>query len=255
MSRRFVTACGATLALLVGAPSARAESASAPVASVAFPAPAVGATSSPAGSEGTPALLDGGSLMTTEALGAGNFAMAMGGGVAVLFPLYRIEGGVGVNEWLDVVVRFETVIGVLHFPSVGVRAMPFRFGRWRAGARLDANYYFFGLKSDRLNLTSTFYFTPEIGVSGPISAASELSIGLGAEIDMFHVEVMDDRSEVVGEVGYDATMLRTIFVTELTDEVKGFAQLRLRAPTDTFEFEGEDLVIMPLLDIGATWTF
>jgi hypothetical protein len=198
---------------------------------------------------------DGGSLMTTEALGSGNVGMAMGGGVAVLFPLYRIEAGVGLNDWLDVAGRFETVIGILHFPGVGLRAMPFRFGKWRAGARLDVNYFLFGLKSDRLNLTSTLYFTPEIGISGPVSAGSELSFGLGAEIDMFHVEVVDDESEVVGDVHYDATMLRTVFLTELTDEVDGFAQLRMRVPTDTFSFEGEDLVVMPLLDIGATWTF
>lgn len=240
------------LAVLVtggGAGDAVAQSAAVAVA------PGLDAATSPTPGPDQPPPVEGGSLMTTEALGAGNLAMAMGGGVAVLFPLYRIEGGVGVNEWLDVVGRFETVIGILHFPGVGVRAMPFRFGKWRAGARLDTNYYFFGLKSDRLNLTSTFYVTPEIGISGPISAASELSIGLGGEIDVFHVEVIDDRSEVVGDVGWDATMLRSVFVTELTDEVDGFAQLRLRAPTDTFEFEGEDLVIMPLLDIGATWTF
>jgi hypothetical protein len=198
---------------------------------------------------------DEGSLMTTEPLGRGNIGMAMGGGVAVLFPLYRIEAGVGVTDWLDAVGRFETVIGVLHFPSVGARAKLFEIGTWRAGARLDLSYFLFGLKSDRLNLTSTLYATPELGLSGPVTGSSELHFGVGAEIDFFHVEVVDDESEVVGDVHYDATVIRTVFQTELTEEIDGFAQLRLRAPTETFSFEGEDLVLMPLLDIGATWTF
>lgn len=196
-----------------------------------------------------------GSLMTTEALGPGNVSMAMAGGVAVLFPLYRVELGVGVNPWLDVVGRFETVIGVLQFPGVGVRVMPLHIGTWRAGARLDANYFLFGIQSDRLNLTSSFYFTPELGISGPITKASEMSFGLGGEVDVFHLDVIDDETEVVGDVAWDATMLRMVFSTVLTEEIDGFAQLRVRVPTETFSLDGQDLLVMPLLDIGASWVF
>jgi hypothetical protein len=196
-----------------------------------------------------------GSVLTTEALGSGNVGMAIGGGIAVLLPLFSLEVGVGLPHGVDLIGRFETVIGVFHYPGIGVRWQPFEMGSWRAGTKLLVNYSFFGIKTDQVNFTSTFYFTGEFGVSGPVSDTSELGFGLGGELDMFTVDVVDDQSEVVGGVRWDATVLRTVFVTALSDDIDGFAQLRARIPTETFEFEAQEFYVIPMIDIGGVWTF
>lgn len=201
-----------------------------------------------------PAQTDG-SLRTMKALGCGTVGMSMGGGVAVLLPLYGFEVGVGLVDRLDLVGRFETVIGVFHYPHVGLRFQPFEVGGWSFGTSLLAHYSFFGIKTDQTNFTSTFYSSLEVGASGPITDESELVFGVAGELDFFHVEVIDDDSRVVESVHYDATVVRAAFKTLLTDDLDGYAQLKLRIPVETFVFEAQQLYVIPMLEIGGTWTF
>lgn len=196
-----------------------------------------------------------GSLLTTEALGSGNVGMAIGGGVAVLLPIFNLEVGVGLPAGFDLVGRFETVIGVFHYPSVGVRWEPFEIGSWRAGSKLLVNYSFFGIETDQTNFTSTFFFSGEIGVSGPVTEHSQLLFGVGGEVDVFTVDVIDDESLVESDARWDATLFRTVFHTRLSDDIDGFAQLRVRVPTETFAYEAQEFYVIPLLDIGGVWTF
>ena len=105
------------------------------------------------------------------------------------------------------------------------------------------------------NFTSTFYSSLEIGASGPITDESELVFGVSGELDFFHVEVVDDDSRVVENVHYDATVVRAAFKTLLTDDLDGYAQLKLRIPVETFVFEAQQLYVIPMLEIGGTWTF
>lgn len=203
-----------------------------------------------------PADDDRGSLRTTEALGTGNVGMSLGGGVAVLLPFYGFEVGVGLNDWLDVVGRWESVIGVFHYPHLGLRAQLPRFDNgWRFGASLVANYSFFGIKTDQVNLTSTFYSTFEVGLSGPVTDETDLVLGAGGEVDFFRVEVVDDQDEVQEAVGYDATILRAGLVSAFGRDFHGYAQLRVRIPTETFTFEAQELYVIPMIEIGGTWTF
>lgn len=207
------------------------------------------------GAAGTDALDGAGSLLTHEALGYGNVGMAIGGGVAVLLPFFSLEVGVGLPYGLDIVGRFETVIGIFHYPGVGLRWQPFEIGSWRVGVKSLITYSFFGINTDQTNFTSTFYLSNELGISGPVTEKSELGFGVGGEIDFFTVDVVDDESNVEGKVRWDATVLRTVFVTALSQDIDGFAQLRARIPTETFEFEAQEFYVIPMLDIGGVWTF
>jgi len=181
--------------------------------------------------------------------------MSMGGGVAVLLPFYGVEIGVGLPEGFDLVGRYETVLGVFHYPYLGVRWMPVEIGSWRLGARLLTHYSFFGIKTDQLNFTSTFYLSAEGGISGPITDESELMFALGSEVDVFEYQVVDDQGEVMGDVRYDATNLRAVFLTELTDDLDGYAHFKLRIPTETFTYEATSFYVIPFLEIGGAWTF
>jgi hypothetical protein len=198
---------------------------------------------------------DSGSLITTEALGCGKVGMEMGLGVAVLLPFYALEIGVGLSETVDFTARFETVMGVLHFPDVGLRWMVFEVGGWRFGTRLQQHYSFFGIQTDQLNLTSTFYTLGEIGFSGPITDESELVFAVQGEFDWFEHRVVDDESQVVATYRYDATTPRFALQTKINDDLDGYLQLRLRIPTETFQYEAQTLYVIPLLGLGATWTF
>jgi hypothetical protein len=206
----------------------------------------------PAGAEDGPRP---GALSTTEPLGAGNVGMSMGGGVAVLLPFYGVELGLGLPGRVDLTARFETVIGVFHYPHIGVRWNAFDLGRVRIGTRLDVHYSFFGIQTDQLNFTSTFYLSGELGASGPVSEASELFGGVAGEFDFFEYRVVDDEGEVIGTYRYDATVLRFGLLTRLTDDLDGYAQLRVRVPIETFVFEAQQLYVVPLLEIGGSWSF
>lgn len=196
-----------------------------------------------------------GSMRTTEALGAGNVGMSMGGGVAVLLPFYGFEVGVGLTDWLDLVGRLESVIGVFHYPHLGFRAQLPEFGGWRIGTQLVANYSFFGIKTDQVNFTSTFYSSFEVGISGPVTEETDIVFGAGGEVDFFKVDVVDDEDEVNEAFAYDATVIRAALVSAFSRDFHGYAQLRVRIPTETFVFEAQELYVIPMLEIGGTWTF
>lgn len=197
-----------------------------------------------------------GSLRTTEALGTGNVGMSLGGGVAVLLPFYGFEVGVGLTEWLDLVGRWESVIGVFHYPALGIRAqLPELENGWRFGFSVAASYSFFGIKTDQVNLTSTFYSTFEVGLSGPVTDETDLVLGAGGEVDFFELEVVDGEDEVQEALGYDATVLRAGLVSAFGSDFHGYAQLRVRVPTETFTFEAQELYVIPMIEIGGTWTF
>lgn len=95
--------------------------------------------------------------------------------VAVLLPFYSIEAGVGLSKRVDLIGRFESVTGVLHYPSLGVRVSPVELGAWRLGLAFAVNYSFFGIKTDQLNLTSTFYLSASAGVSRPVTKFTDLT--------------------------------------------------------------------------------
>jgi hypothetical protein len=196
-----------------------------------------------------------GSLRTSEALGCGNIGMSIGGGVAVILPLYGFEAGVGLGDTVDLVGRFETVIGVFHYPNLGLRWMPLDFGSWRIGTQLLANYSFFGIKTDQVNFTSTFYASFEAAVSGDVTDETTLLLGVGGELDFFKVEIIDDEKEVNEAFAYDATAVRIAAVSSFGTDFRGYAQIKVRVPTETFVFEAQDLYVVPMLEIGGTWTF
>ena len=213
---------------------------------------AYGAEETPGSAELTPKR---GSLRSMETLGEGNVGLSLGGGVAVLLPMYGFEIGYGITNWLDLAGRFETVIGVFHYPQIGARFQLLESGRFRFGASLNANYSFFGIQTDQTNFTSTFYFSPELGVSAAVTEDSELVAGVGAEIDVFEHRIVDDEGEVFATGRYDATIFRGGLVTSLTNDLNGYAQMRLRVPTETFVFEAQEFYVIPLIEIGGTWTF
>jgi hypothetical protein len=159
------------------------------------------------------------------------------------------------SRTVDIVGRFESVVGVLHYPHLGVRWNPLEIGRWKIGTRLLAHYSFFGIQTDHTNLTSTFYVSGDLSASGPITRATDLLFGVQSEIDFFEYDVIDDEGHIEGAFGYDATILRLGIETRLTEDLDGFAVGRLRVPVETLTYEATNLYVVPMLEIGATWSF
>lgn len=92
-------------------------------------------------------------------------------------------------------------------------------------------------------------------MSAAVTEDSELVAGVGAEIDVFEHRIVDDEGEVFATGRYDATIFRGGLVTSLTNDLNGYAQMRLRVPTETFVFEAQEFYVIPLIEIGGTWTF
>ena len=82
--------------------------------------------------------------------------MALGGGVAVLLPFYALEAGVGLGR-VDLVSRFESVLGVFHYPRLGFRWNAIDLGAWKIGVGLGANYSFFGIATRSISSDATGY--------------------------------------------------------------------------------------------------
>src|SRR5262245_53444637 len=196
-----------------------------------------------------------GSLATAAPLGRGRVGILLGGGVAVILPFYELAVGVGVGRRVDLVGRFETVIGVFHYPSIGVRWSPFDLGKWKLGLNTSANYSFFGIATDQLNFTSTFYFTLEAGVSGPVSRSTDLFFSVDNEVDVFEYKSLDGKGSVRGTFHYDATLFRLAVKTRFTEDLDGFARARLRIPVETFRYEAMSFYVIPSLEIGGAFTF
>ena len=219
----------------------------APVAPPELPAPAI--------SPVLPAAATKGSLATMAPLGKGRFGISIGGGVAVLLPLYAIEAGFGLGPRLDLVGRFESVVGVLHYPSIGVRFSPVDLGAWKLGFGAAVNYSFFGLKTDQVNLTSTFYLSAAAGISGPVTKSTDVMLDVSGELDLFDYESLDGESAVTGNVHYDATIFRMGMKTKLTEDLDGYLRARVRVPIETVIYEAMSFYVVPSIEVGGTFVF
>ena len=195
------------------------------------------------------------SLATMAPLGAGRTGMSVGGGVAVILPFYEVELGYGLGDRVDLVAHYETVVGVLHYPHLGVRWAPVDFGRWTLGTRLTVNYSFFGIQTDNVNLTSVLYLGGEVGLSGPITGGTDLVTALGAEFDLYEYDEVDDEGSFGAKYEYDATIVRFGIKTKLTSDLDGFLLARLRVPVETIRYEAQDLYIVPFIEVGGTWSW
>jgi len=196
-----------------------------------------------------------GSLVTMAPLTKGRVGMLLGGGVAVILPFYEIQVGVGLGRRVDLVGRFESVIGVFHYPSVGVRWSPLDLGRWKLGLLTSANYSFFGIATDQVNFTSTLYLTFEAGVSGPVTRSTDLVFSVDNEVDLLHRRSIDRTVETRGTFHYDATLLRAGMKTRFTSDLDGFLRARVRIPVETFRYQAMNLYVIPSLEIGGAWSF
>lgn len=220
--------------------------------------PPAGAAGSGAPESGGPAATSTamrGSLATMAPLGAGRVGMSVGGGVAVLLPFYSIEAGVGLSERVDLMGRFESVAGVLHYPSFGVRVSPVELGGWRLGFGFAVNYAFFGIKTDQVNLTSTFYLSASAGVSRPVTRFTDLTADVTGELDLFDYERLDGEGGAKGNVHYDATIFRLGMKTKLTEDLDGFLRARVRVPIETLVYEAMSFVVIPSIEVGGTFVF
>jgi hypothetical protein len=213
---------------------------------------------------GTPALcragpplepLPAGSLVTSAPLGEGRIEMLLGGGFAVILPFYEIGIGVGLGPRVDLVGRFETVLGIFHYPSVGIRWSPVDLGTWKLGTRASANYSFFGLATDQVDFTSTLYLTLEAGVSGPVTRRTDLFFSVDNEVDLLEYRSLDGKGSARGRFRYAATIFRLGAKTRLTDNLDGFIRARIRIPVETFRYEAMHFYVIPSLEIGATFSF
>lgn len=197
---------------------------------------------------------EAGSLATMAPLGKGRIGLRMGGGIAVLLPFYGFEAGYGLGR-VDLVGRIESVIGVLHYPSLGVRYSPFDIGSWKVGLGLAVNYSFFGIATDNVNLTSTFYVSADAGISGPVTKATDLLFGVGNEIDFFDYRNLDGEGQFKGNVHYDTLILVFGVRSELTEDLDGYVRGRVRIPVETFRYEAQNLYVVPFLEIGGSFSF
>jgi hypothetical protein len=195
-----------------------------------------------------------GSLGTMAPLGKGRIGLRLGGGIAVLLPFYGMEVGYGLGR-VDLVGRLESVIGVLHYPSLGVRYSPFGIGSWKVGLGLAANYSFFGIKTDNVNLTSTFYLSGEAGISGPVTKATDLLFGMGHEVDFFDYKNLDGEGEFRSNVHYDTLILIMGLKSRLTEDLDGYVRGRVRIPIETLRYEASNLYVVPFLEVGGTFSF
>src|SRR4051812_38009627 len=124
-SSLVLLAASLSLGILSASGAARAEAPGTP-GSQATPAPSSEATT--------------GSLATAAPLGRGRVGMLLGGGLAVILPFYELSVGVGVGRRVDLVGRFESVVGLFHYPSLGVRWSPVDLGKWKLGINASTNY-------------------------------------------------------------------------------------------------------------------
>ena len=195
-----------------------------------------------------------GSLATMAPLGKGRIGLRLGGGIAVLLPFYGIEAGYGLGR-VDLVGRIESVIGVIHYPSIGVRYSPFDIGSWKVGLAFAANDSFFGIKTDIVNLTSTFYLSGEAGISGPVTKATDLMFAVGNEVDFFDYKNLDGEGDFQSNVHYDTLILIMGLKSKLTEDLDGYVRGRVRIPVETFRYEATNFYVVPFLEVGGTFSF
>jgi hypothetical protein len=195
------------------------------------------------------------SLMTSEPLGSRRIGMAIGGGVAALLPFYGLEAGYGITDNVDIVGRFETVIGLLHYPTLGARWAFARARGWVFGIGGYAGYSFFGVASSQVNLSSSLSGTIDLTASRPITRSTDLAFGIANEIDFYRQRVVDGVSDGEAKVHWDALIGRAGIRTVLTRDLDGYLRFRLRLPEETFRNQAQAFLVIPAIEIGGTWTW
>lgn len=198
---------------------------------------------------------DHGSVTSFEPVGDGGIGMSVSGGYALALPFIAYEMAYGVSDDAAIGARYETIVGLLHFPQLHAQWAPIQMGSWRAGGRIGVAYSFFGLQTEDLNLTSTLYLPVEVGVSGPVTKHSDLVFAVGGELDLARFLVVDGESESDGDVRYDASIVRFGLVSALTPDLDLFVQGRLRVPIETVTDGQHEFFIVPYIEGGGTWAF
>lgn len=196
-----------------------------------------------------------GSRVVFEPLPAADVGMRLGGGLAGILPYVLLDVGVGVGGDVDVGLKYEGVVGLAHIFGADVRWSPLEVGAWRFGGRLSLDFLLFGLQGEKLNLTSTLYIVPELGASVSVTRFTELVMWVACELDVLEHQVVDDTSQSTGTFRYDATIVGFGVQTELSAELDFFSRLRVRIPTETFQYEDVPLYFLPFLEAGAAWSF
>ncbi len=196
-----------------------------------------------------------GSLVAMVPLEAGEVGMAISGGWALALPFVSMEAGYGLGRDFDLAVRYEAVMGLLHFPQITARWIPLRLGAWSIGARLGTAYSFFGLQTQNLNLTSTFYNTLEVAASVQISKDSALVMGVGGEFDWFRFLVVEDEEELRFDPRYDAATARFGLQSRFTSDLNVFILGRVRLPVESVQYQQEQFVVVPFLEAGGAWSW
>jgi hypothetical protein len=196
-----------------------------------------------------------GSVVSYRPLGQGSVGMSISGGYAVALPFMAYAVEFGVTDEVDLGVRYETVGGLLHFPALGARWVPFKVGGWNLGGRLGVAYSFFGIQTEDLNLTSTLYLPFEIGASGAVGEESQLVVAVGGEVDLARFVVVEDEGDGRGEIRYDATTLRFGLVSALTADLDVFVQGRLRVPIETVTDGENEFFVVPYIEGGGSFAF
>jgi len=200
-------------------------------------------------------VLQKGSLATTAPLGEGHVGMLLGGGVAVLLPYYEVAIGVGLSPRVDLWAKLESVVGLFHYPYLGVRWAIVDIGKWRLGVDGGVSYSFFGIATNQVNFTSTLYLTGELGISGPVTRNTDLVFAVSNEIDLLHYQRIEGVKRLQGAVHYDAAIFRIGMRTRLTEDLDGLLRFKLRVPVETFQYKAETFYVMPFLEIGGAWSW
>ncbi len=181
--------------------------------------------------------------------------MSLGGGVAVLLPMYTVELGYGLSRTVDLAARYETVLGVLHYPQLAVRYSPVSLGRFRLGTRLAASYSFFGIATSNVNFTSTFYLTGEVGLSGPLTPRLDLVLAVASELDIFRHDRLDGSDRRRVRLRYDASTLRFGIKRRFLEDLDLYLLGRLRLPAETLTVDDQLFYVLPSLEAGAAWSW
>lgn len=219
------------------------------LAAVATVSPA-SAAGSRSGEASDPA---GGSNITAEPLGKGRIGMSLGAGLAVILPYYAFELGYGVSRYVDVLVRYETIVGVIHYPRVAVHLSPLRMGRWHGGLRLWSTYSFFGLRTSQIDLTSKLSLGQELAVSGPVRPGTDLFFTGGGQFDLFSYETIDGDGGLEQRLEYGAGLVSLGVQTPLAEHLDIYVRARVTIPTKPVTAPTRTFYVLPFLEVGGVF--
>jgi len=195
------------------------------------------------------------SLVTAAPLGANTYGMTIGGGYTAILPLFLVEVAYGVSRRVDLAFRYETVSGVFHYPQLAVRWAFADLGPWTLATRLGANYSLFAVKSDQLNLTSTFYLTGDLIASRPVTASTDFLAAVRTDFDLWEFRVVDGSRHATGTYRFDAMSFRLGARTQATEDLSVYLIGALRVPTESFTYRAEQFYVLPTVEVGGTFVW